>query len=123
MPDLLYKELSYSVIGAAMEVHKILGQGFLESVYQAALATELEIKNIPFQQQIHLPVTYKNKIIGEYIADYIVDEKIIIEIKAVSQLNNSHQAQAMHYLAATGMRLALLINFGETSLQYKRIIK
>ena len=106
-----------------MEVHKILGPGFLETVYQSALARELTLRNIPFEQQAHLPVTYKDLLIGDYLADFVIDGKLIVEIKAVSKLNASHQAQAMHYLAATGYRLALLLNFGTGSLEHHRVIK
>jgi len=123
MTELLYKELTFAVIGAAMEVHKILGSGFLEAVYQAALARELTLRGIPFEQQVRLPVIYKDALIGEYTADFVIDKKLIVEIKAVSAMNASHQAQAMHYLAATGYRLALLINFGTGSLQHRRVIR
>jgi GxxExxY protein len=123
MSELLYKELTFAVIGAAMEAHKILGPGFLEAVYQAALARELTLRSIPFKQKVRLPVTYKDVLIGEYIADFVIDGKLILEIKAASQLNANHQAQAMHYLAATGYRLALLINFGSGSLEHRRVIK
>ena len=95
-----------------MEAHKILGPGFLEAVYQSALARELVLRDVQFQQQVGLPVMYRNALIGEYFADFVIKEKLIVEIKAVSRLNASHQAQAMHYLAATGYRLALLLNFG-----------
>ena len=123
MSKLLYEKLTYSVIGAAMEVHRILGAGFLEAVYQKALAREFLLRQIPFVEQVRLPVTYKGLLVGEYVADYTVEEKLIIEIKAVSKLNRAHQAQAMHYLASTGYRLALLINFGADSLEHRRVIK
>ena len=123
MVELLYKELTFAVIGAAMEVHKILGPGFLEAVYQSALARELILRGIPLEQQVRLPVSYKGVIVGEYIADFIIDGKLIVEIKAVSNFNSQHQAQAMHYLAATGCRLALLLNFGTGSLEHRRVIK
>jgi len=123
MTELLYKELTFAVIGAAMEVHGILGGGFLEAVYQAALERELELRKIPFHRQVHLPVTYKDLLVGDYIADFVVENKLIVEIKSVSTLNANHQAQAMHYLAATGYRLALLLNFGTSSLQQRRVIK
>ena len=86
MVELLYKELTFAVIGAAMEVHKVLGPGFLESVYQSALARELTLRGIPFDQQIRLPVTYKDVLVGEYIADFVVDGKLIVELKAMSKL-------------------------------------
>lgn len=123
MTELLYKKLTYSVIGAAMEVHRELGSGFLEAVYQKALAHELRIRKILFDEQVHLPIMYKGVLIGDYIADFVVDGKLIVEIKAVSRLSSAHQAQAMHYLAATGLRLALLLNFGAGSLEHRRVIK
>ena len=123
MTEILFKALSFAIIGAAMEVHKILGPGFLESVYQAALAKELTLRGIPFQRQVELPVTYKGDIIGVYKADLVIDGKIVVEIKGISNLNASHQAQAFHYLAATGLELATLINFGAGSLEYRRVVK
>ena len=123
MTEILFKDLSFSVIGAAMEVHKILGPGFLESVYQLALEKELDLRGVPFQHQVELPVTYKGTLVGIYKADLIIDNKIILEIKGLSRLNASHEAQALHYLAATGLHLAILINFGMSSLEYRRIVK
>ena len=123
MTDLLYKELTFAVIGAAMEVHTILDPGFLEAVYQAALETELTLRGIPFERQVELPISYKGKLIGVYKADLVIDKKFIVEIKAVSKLMSAHQAQAMHYLATTGLRLALLLNFGSSSLEHRRVIK
>ena len=123
MVELLYKELTFAVIGAAMEVHKILGPGFLEVVDQGALERELTLRGILFERKVKLPVMYKDIIVGEYEADLVIDRKFVVEIKAVSKFNASHQAQAMHYLAATGLRLALLLNFGTGSLEHRRIIK
>ena len=123
MTEILYKELSFAIIGAAMEVHKILGPGFLESVYQFALEKELSLRCIPFQSQVELPVSYKETLVGVYKADLIVDNKIILELKGISRLNTSHEAQALHYLAATGLQLAILINFGMSSLEYRRVVK
>jgi len=123
MAEILFKALSFAIIGAAMEVHQILGPGLLESVYQAALEKELKLREIPFQHQVELPVSYKGDLIGVYRADLVVDEKIIIEIKGISRLNASHEAQAIHYLAVTGLQLAILINFGISSLESRRVIK
>lgn len=123
MAELLYKHLSFAIIGAAMEVHNILGSGFLEAVYQTALEKELMLRGIPFEHKVKLPVLYKGELSGEYEADLVVDGKIVIEIKSVSRFNPAHEAQAIHYLTATGMQLALLINFGAGSLEYRRIIK
>lgn len=123
MTEILYKALSFAIVGAAMEVHKILGSGFLESVYQAALEKELTLRGVPFQRQVELPVSYKGDLVGVYKADLVVGEEIVVEIKGISQLNASHNAQALHYLAATGLELAILINFGAGSLEYRRVVK
>lgn len=123
MAEILYKELSFAAVGAAMEVHSQLGPGFLESVYHTALEYELGLRQIPFESHKALPVLYKAKTIGQYEADIIVDDAIILELKAVSTISASHIAQAHHYLAATGLRLAIILNFGAESLQTKRIAK
>jgi len=123
MTEILFKELSFAIVGAAMEAHKILGAGFLESVYQTALEKELTLRGIPFVHQVDLPVMYKGDLIGVYKADLVVDGKIIVEIKAISRLNASHQAQAIHYLTATGLTLAIIINFGMSSLEYQRVVR
>lgn len=122
MAEFLYKELTYAIIGAAMEVHKILGGGFLEAVYQKALAHELRLRGIPFEEQVHLQVFYKEQLVGEYIADFIIDGKVIVEIKAASSLTDAHTAQTLHYLAATKQKVALLINFGGKSLEHRRFV-
>jgi len=120
---MLYEQLSGTVIGAAMEVHNLLGSGFLESVYEHALALELTERQIPFERQAPITVLYKQAQVGEYRPDILVDGKIILEIKATAALIAEHYAQALHYLTATGLRLALLLNFGARSLQFKRIIR
>ena len=84
MADIIYKELSYAIVGAAMEVHRILGPGFLEAVYQAALAHELTLRGIRFEQFKKLPVTYKGVLVGDYEADFVVENQILLELKAVS---------------------------------------
>lgn len=106
-----------------MEVHKILGGGFLEAVYQAALEHELTLRKISFERQVRLPVTYKGFLVGEYVADFVIGGRVIVEIKSVSQFNSAHEAQAMHYLAATGHRLAILLNFGSQKLEQRRIVR
>jgi GxxExxY protein len=123
MAEILFKELSYAIVGAAMEVHRILGPGFLEAVYEAALAYELTLRGIALETQKRLPVYYKGQLVGEYIADFVVESQIILEIKAISKLTLAHEAQAHNYLAATGLRLAILLNFGAESLQQKRIVR
>ena len=123
MTEILFRELSFAIIGAAMEVHRLLGSGFLEVVYQKALAHELRLRNIPFDEQVHLPVTYKGLLVGDYIADFVIDGKIILELKSVAAINDAHKAQAINYLAATGFELAILLNFGESSLKQERIVR
>jgi GxxExxY protein len=123
MPKILFKDLSYKIIGAGMEVHRTLGPGFLEAVYEAALAHELTLRGIPFERQKGLPVTYKGQSVGHYVADFVIDGKVVVELKAVSKLSKVHEAQAHNYLAATGLRLAILVNFGADSLEQKRIVR
>jgi GxxExxY protein len=123
LTEILFKDLSFSIVGAAMEVHKVLGPAFLEIVYQRALAYEFLLRDITFEEQKLLPVDYKGQRIGDYKADFVVDGKIIVEIKVATTLTNAHEAQALNYLAATGYRLAILLNFGTSSLQQKRVVK
>ena len=123
MAEILYKEFSYVIVGAAMEVHKTLGSAFVESVFEGALAHEFDLQGIPYERQKRLPVFYKGKQVGEFIADFVVDGKIILELKAVKEINKIHEAQAHNYLAASGLRLAIILNFGAPSLEYKRIVK
>jgi GxxExxY protein len=106
-----------------MEVHRFLGPGFLESIYEHALDRELTALKIPFVRQAPIPVMYKQALIGEYRADFLVDNKIILEVKATSAFITEHEAQAIHYLTATQLRLALLLNFGTKSLTVKRVIR
>ena len=92
-------------------------------MYEAALAHELKLRSIAFEQQKQLPVYYRDQLVGEYCADLVVEGKIVLELKAVSRLSAAHEAQAHNYLAATGLRLAILLNFGAGSLQQKRIVR
>ena len=121
--ELLHRDLCYAIVGAAMEVHRELGPGLLESVYHRALASELTARHLAFQAERRVSVLYKNQIVGEFDIDLLVEKKVVVELKAVAQLNQAHQAQAINYLAATGLELALLLNFGEPSLRYKRIVR
>jgi GxxExxY protein len=123
MSELIYKNESYQIVGAAIEVHKELGCGFLEAVYQEALALELTNKNIKFSREVSLPIMYKGqKLLKHYSPDFVCFDSIIVELKAVSIIESRHEAQVLNYLKATGYRLGLLINFGETSLIYKRLV-
>ena len=120
---MLYEELSGQILGAAVEVHRVLGPCFLEIIYDKALAHELALRQIPHERHVSLPVRYKGQSVGEYQADFVVDGKIIVEIKSVSALVSAHTAQALHYLACTGYRLALLLNFGSRTVQIRRVVR
>ena len=122
MSTLLHQELTGKIIGAAMEVHTSLGPGFLESVYEEALAHEMALQKLPFERQRGLPVFYKGKQMKEFVCDFYVDGKVLIEIKAIKRISNNEKAQLLNYLKATGTRLGMLFNFGETSLKFERII-
>lgn len=122
MTKLLYKDLTYKIIGAAMEVHSVLGPGYLEAVYQKAMADEFDLRKIDFEEQVNLQVDYKGNVIGEYRVDYLVDEKVVVEIKAVKKLTVIQEAQLINYLKGTGYKVGLLINFGAMSLEHKRRI-
>jgi GxxExxY protein len=114
---------TYEIIGAAMEVHRQLGHGFLEAVYQEALALELAVREIPFQREVVLPVKYKEEILQcGYRADFICFDGIVVELKAISQLTGVNDAQVINELKATGFKRGLLLNFGSTSLEYKRLV-
>ncbi|MDH5684315.1 MAG: GxxExxY protein [candidate division WOR-3 bacterium] len=119
----LYKDLTEKIIGAAMEVHKLLGSGFLEYVYQEALCYELKLKKLSFDSQKELDIWYKDLLIPKkYTPDLIVDDSVIIEIKAASGLTENDEAQLLNYLKATKKRVGLLLNFGNKSLEIKRRI-
>jgi GxxExxY protein len=123
MVELLYKDESYRIIGAAMEVHKELGAGFLESVYQEAFELELQKQNILYEREALLNIHYKGtKLKKRYSADFVCYDKIVVELKALSELNTDHEAQVLNYLKTSGLKLGLLLNFGGKSLQYKRMI-
>jgi len=123
MSELTYKSESYKIIGACMEIHKELGMGFLEAIYQEALAHEFTLQHIPYEQEIELKIIYKSyKLNKHYFADFICHNKIILELKAVSSITGKHEAQVLNYLKASGFKLGLLINFGTKSLSYKRLV-
>jgi len=113
MVDLIYKEECFKIIGACLEVHKTLGNGFLKPVYQEALTIEFNKQNIPFEKEKILAIVYKGiELEKKYIADVVCYEKIIVELKALSSLNSEHESQVLNYLKATGYKLGLLVNFG-----------
>lgn len=113
---------TYEIIGAAMAVHRQLGHGFLEAVYQAALAREFGLRGIPFEREKLLPVSYRGEVIAKYQADFVCYGEVIVELKALQKLSGVEEAQVINYLKATGLSRDLLINFGTPSLQYKRLV-
>lgn len=116
-----HKALTHKIIGCAMEVHKHLGNGFQEVVYQRALSIEMNMQTIHHEREKEMPLQYKGHDIGTRRVDFFVEEKIMVEIKALTQLVDVHLAQAMNYLEAYNMEIGLLINFGAKSLQFKRV--
>ena len=119
---MLYSELTKNIIGAAIEVHKILGAGFLESVYEETFAIELRLRKIPYERQKPIDVVYKDSLAKQFVCDFIVYDKIIVELKAIKKISDIERAQMLNYLKATGLNLGLILNFGSSSLEVKRII-
>jgi GxxExxY protein len=123
MKELIYKEESFKVIGICMEVHRELGKGHDEIIYKDAMEYEFNQVKIPFSRENQYWIQYKTIILPhKYFADFVAFDKILIEAKAVERLDNSHVKQVLNYLAASKLKLGLLINFGEDSLTYKRIV-
>ena len=118
---MIYPNESYEIIGAAMKVHSIMGPGFTEKVYQEALALEFKEQSIPFNREVEIHASYKDIILsGTFVPDFICYDKIIVELKAVRDLDDVHRSQAINYAKVAGYKLALLINFGDSSLEYER---
>jgi GxxExxY protein len=123
MEKIIYKEESYKIIGKCIEVHNNLGPGFLEIVYKDALEFEFRKANIPYEREKMYEVNYKGIILPhKFFADFVVFDKIILEVKAVSGISDEFIAQALNYLKVSGNQLALVVNFGELRLNYKRIV-
>jgi GxxExxY protein len=123
MENIIYKEESYEIIGLCMDIHRHLGPGFLEIVYKDALEIELKNSKIDFFREKEHVVYYKgNALSHKFYTDFVIMDKIILEIKSVSTLLNEHEAQCINYLKVSGIKLAILINFGEKSLAYKRLL-
>jgi GxxExxY protein len=117
----IYRELSYQVMQAVFEVHNALGPGFVENMYEEALAYELELRRIPFERQKAVTVHYKDRVVGTHRLDLVVDGKIVLELKAVSALTDVFKQQTLSYLKAADLRLGLLVNFGTPRVEYTRI--
>jgi GxxExxY protein len=114
---------TYAIIGAAMEIHRQLGHGFLEAVYQDAAVIEFPLREIPFGKEVTLPIQYKGILLPtHYRADFVCFSEIIVEFKALSRLSSVEESQLLNYLKATGLKRGLLLNFGAPSLQYKRLV-
>jgi GxxExxY protein len=114
---------TYAIIGAAMEVHRQLGCGFLEGVYQEAYAIELALRDVPFRREVELPLFYKGQRLNtSYRADFICFESVIVELKALAKLGNVEEAQLINYLKVTNSQVGVLLNFGSTSLGYRRFV-
>jgi GxxExxY protein len=123
MPAVIWDSQTYQVIGAAMEVHRLLGCGFLEAVYRAALLQELELRQVPCRSEVIFRIVYKRRILPlHYRADIVCFGAVIVEVKACSGLGPVDQAQAINYLKVSKLRRALLLNFGIHTLQYRRVV-
>lgn len=116
-------ELTGKIIGCAMEVHRVLGNGFQERIYQRALAIEMNLQGLSFSREMEMDIYYKDNLIGTRRVDFFVEEQIMVELKAVKHLDDADLAQAINYLEAYGVTIGLLINFGDTSLRFHRVMK
>ena len=115
-------DVTYAINGAVFEINKILGSGFLEKVYENALVFELEKRGVKAESQVPIKVFYKRKVVGEYVADLLVEDKVIVELKTVEALDKIHEAQLLNYLKATGVRVGMLVNFKHPKAEIKRMV-
>jgi GxxExxY protein len=115
-------DVTYAINGAVFEVNRVLGPGFLEKVYENALLVELIGRGLKAKSQVPIRIYYKERIVGEYVADMLVEEKVIVELKTVEELNRVHEAQLLNYLKATGIRVGLLVNFRHPKAEIKRMV-
>jgi len=116
------QELTGKILGAAFAVHNDLGAGFLEKVYSNALALELELTGVSCEREVPFKVKYRNIVVGDYCADVVVEKRVLVELKACAGLDAVHEAQILNYLKASGIRVGLLLNFGQPKLQYRRFV-
>ena len=120
--DYKYAELTHRIIGCSMEIHRVLGNGFQEVIYQRSLAYELEQVNVGFAREVDMPIFYKGVLMGTRRADFLIEEKVMVELKAIIKLEEVHLAQAINYLEAYNLEVGLLINFGASSLEFRRVL-
>jgi GxxExxY protein len=122
IPNFDHKELTYQIIAAAFEVHNVLGDGFLENVYEKSLVKELDSKGVKTETKASIMVRYKGAEVGLYYDDVIVNDEIILELNVVENLNKAHEAQLLNCLKATNKKIGMLINFGKDKVEYKRFV-
>jgi|CXWL01.1.fsa_nt_gi GxxExxY protein len=122
MSDLLYSDLTYKVIGLGMQVHTTLGHGYLEKVYENSLMVLFRKAGIHAEQQVPIKVRFEGEIVGDYCADILLENKLILELKAAIKITDVHKAQTLNYLKATGLELTLIMNFGGASFEHHRLI-
>ncbi len=122
MEEYLYKNLTHKIIGAAFEVYKELGYGFLEKIYQRAFILELKLQGLEVENQKSIEVFYKDQSVRNYVADLLADGKVLVELKAEKEMDSRHEAQLINYLKATNLKVGLLINFGQSKYEPKRIV-
>ena len=120
--EYLHKDLTHRIIGCAMQVHRTMGAGFPEMVYQRCLAIELAQNGLAFQQEVHLPLHYRGQSVGSRRVDLLVENTVLLELKAVSEHSPLHEAQIINYLNAYKLEVGLLLNFGQSSLLYQRYV-
>jgi len=120
--DLVHKDLSYQIVGLAMNVYNVLGSGFLEKVYENAMMVAFRKAGIEAEQQASVKVHFDGEVVGEYYADILVENQIILELKVVSEISNIHRAQLLNYLKARKLRLGIILNFGKQKLEYLRFV-
>jgi len=120
--DLIYPELSYQIIGILFEVHNEIGSGYHEKYYQKAIAVGFKNSNINFREQVHTPLTFQSSKIGSYFLDFLIDNKIILEIKKGDRFSKNNVEQLMSYLKANKLKLGIMANFGQNQLKFKRIV-
>lgn len=122
MAEILHKDLAYKIVGLAMDVHRQLGYGYLEKVYENAMMVLLRRGGIDAKQQHPVTVHFEGVIVGTYLADILVQDSIILELKSLDRITDVHRAQTLNYLKATGLRLAIILNFGKTRLEHERLV-